>query len=601
MYNLSMMIDKIKNLPQNAGVYQYFDKDGKLLYIGKAKNLRNRIKSYFSLTPSLSPFPRLGLRIHKMITETKSLDYIIVNNEHDALILENSLIKQLKPKYNILLRDDKTYPYIFIDLKEDFPRFEITRKVQKGTHIKYFGPFTTASREILNALYELYPLVQKKGCLKGKKACLFYQIQRCPAPCEEKISKQDYHLIVSNALESLKNKNHLLTLLNDKMIFYSEKKLYEEAAKVRDSIKKIKLSTIISQIDLKNSANYDIFTVFIKDKKAVLIKMFVRLGKIVSITHNIFKDDNGFSKDEIYKRSLLDFYKDDKPLIAKEIIVGDEFDQKALIEEFIQKKTKNNIIISTPKKGAKKELIKIALNNAKEILNDRRIYEKDTILQKLKSILNLKRTPNAIEAYDNSHIQGSNPVGSCIFYENDFQKDRYRHYNLTSTDEYAQMKELLTKRCESFEKNPAPDLWVIDGGKTLLSLAYDISESFGVDLDIIAISKEKKGKRTVRSKGKASDKIYTKAGLIPLKEDNKVLQFIQRLRDEAHRFAIAFHRKQKLKQDKQIELLNKKGIGIGKVKKLLTYFGTFENIYNASKEELTKVLNEKDATTIKLS
>ncbi len=584
------MLKTIQNLPNEPGVYQFFDENGKLLYVGKAKSLKNRIKSYFSFTPSLSPSPRLSARIRSMILQSKSLEYIVVKSEHDALILENSLIKQLKPKYNILLRDDKTYPYIYIDLNEDFPRFEITRRVQKGSHIKYFGPFTTAARDILNAIYEINPLIQKKGCLKGKKACLFYQIKRCLAPCEGKISKEGYSDIVQNSLTLLKNKNLIIKKLKQKMKFYASQELFEEAAKVRDSIEKIEKSTIFSQIDLKNSEHIDLFYIYIKDEKAVLVKLFVRDGKIVSITNTILKNDNGFSKDEIYKQAILEFYKDDKPVIAGSILVGDEFEENELLEEFIRKKSSKKIKITLPKKGAKKELLNIALQNAKETLKDKK--SDSDILNKLKKRLGLSKTPFEIEAYDNSHLQGSSPVGSMIYYENGFVKSRYRHYNLTSTDEYAQMRELLTKRCESFEKNPPPDLWVIDGGKTLLKLAKDICDSFGVEIDLIAISKEKKAKRTVRSKGKAKDKIYGTKGEIKLSENDECKLFIQRLRDEAHRFAIKFHRSQKLKNDKKISLLEKKGIGKAKVAKLLNYFGTFEAIENAPKEEIEKIIGK---------
>ena len=592
------MIEKIKNLPNSPGIYQYLDKNGRILYVGKAKNLKNRVRSYFGFSPSLSPSPRLSPRIKKMILEACSLEYIVVSNEHDALVLENSLIKQLKPKYNILLRDDKTYPYIFVDLKEEFPRFEITRKIKSGKEIKYFGPFTTASRDILNSLYELFPLVQKKGSIKGKKACLFYQIGKCKAPCEGKISQNEYKEIVFQALETLKNKRALLKLLEQKMLSYAQRELFEEAARTRDSIKKIKESEILSQVDLKNRANIDIFALYKEEKRASLVKMFVREGKIVSLASNIIKNDNGLSEDEIYTTAIIEFYKDDKPKIAKDILLYEEFEQKEEIESFLREKVDKQLKITIPKRGAKKELTTIAYNNAKEALLKSKDSDDESILKELKTVLKLSSTPRIIEAFDNSHLQGSSPVGSCIVYENGFKKDRYKRYNLTQRDEYAQMRELLIRRCESFEKNPPPDLWVIDGGETLLKLACDITESFGVSLDIVAISKEKKQKRTVRAKGRAKDKLYNKEGKVALQSDSKVLQFIQRLRDEAHRFAIKFHRSQKQKQDCQIELLNQKGIGPAKVKKLLTYFGTFEAIYQANEEELSKVLNKKDAKTI---
>ncbi|MBT6108089.1 MAG: GIY-YIG nuclease family protein, partial [Campylobacteraceae bacterium] len=231
--------EKLQQLPTSAGVYQYFDKDGKLLYIGKAKVLKNRVKSYFKFTPTLAPADKLGPRIYKMISEVQSLEYIVVDNENDALILENSLIKQLKPKYNILLRDDKTYPYIYIDYSEDFPRLDITRKVLKGKGIKYFGPYSTGARDMLDSIYEILPLVQKKSCIKAGKACLFYQMEKCLAPCEGKVSKDEYKKLLDEAIGFLQNKTTLLSKLQDKMISLSTKMRFEEAMDLRDRIKTI--------------------------------------------------------------------------------------------------------------------------------------------------------------------------------------------------------------------------------------------------------------------------------------------------------------------------------------------------------------------------
>jgi len=211
------MLQKLKNLPDTPGVYQFFDEKGRLLYVGKAKSLKNRVKSYFRFSPEFLPSPTLGQRIHKMISEAQNLEYIVLNAESDALVLENSLIKQLKPKYNILLRDDKTYPYIFVDLAEKYPRFEITRRVIKGKNVKYFGPFVSGSRELLDALYENYRLVQKASCLKGKKACLFYQIDKCLAPCEFDVDEAAYKKMVDEAMGAINDTKGLLKKLEAKM------------------------------------------------------------------------------------------------------------------------------------------------------------------------------------------------------------------------------------------------------------------------------------------------------------------------------------------------------------------------------------------------
>jgi len=240
----------IKNLPSQAGVYQYFDVNSKLLYVGKAKNLKNRVKSYWRFTPKFHPNPNLGIRISNMLEQAVRVDYIVVDSENDALILENSLIKQLKPKYNILLRDDKTYPYIYIDEALEFPRFEITRKIIKGKNISYYGPFPNGGKVLLDTIYEVFPLIQKKSCLRGGKACLFYQINKCLAPCEDKISAKEYREIVNIAKEAILKREILIKALEEKMMKLAIQERFEEASVIRDNIKTIKALTINSNIDL---------------------------------------------------------------------------------------------------------------------------------------------------------------------------------------------------------------------------------------------------------------------------------------------------------------------------------------------------------------
>jgi excinuclease ABC subunit C len=603
--------DKLKQLPFDAGVYQYFDKNGHLLYIGKAKVLKNRVKSYFKFTPKLLPADKLGPRIYKMISEVESLEWIVVPNEHDALILENSLIKQLKPKYNILLRDDKTYPYIFIDYNEDFPRLEITRKIHKGKNIKYFGPYSSGAKDMLDSIYEIVPLVQKKSCVKGKSACLFHQIQKCLAPCENKISKEEYAKIVENALEYIYNKTKLISKLNEKMIQYSNDFRFEDAMMIRDRIKTIEKSQIKSGIDLTTNEDIDIFTITASNKKAVVVRMFIRDGKLTSSSHDFLKVDNfdeefEFDFEEAYKRAIINYYDNEIPLLPKEILVGIELEDTAELEEFLQIRFNKKIKIINPKKDKKKDIVQIALSNCDELLRIDSSKNQTNIYEELKDLFTLQTLPFRIESFDNSHMMGQATVGAMIVWNeelNSFDKKAFRHYNLESKDEYSQMREMLIRRVESFEKNPAPDLWIIDGGETLLKLAYDIVLSVGVNLDIIAVAKEKVDAKAHRAKGAAKDIIHykTKNGEfknLKLSTSDKRLQFVQRQRDEAHRFVINFHKKQKRAEDKQISLLQIKGIGEAKTKKLLLYFGEFEKIKNASVEELQNVLNEKDATII---
>ncbi|NVJ54047.1 MAG: excinuclease ABC subunit UvrC [Campylobacteraceae bacterium] len=600
--------EKLKQLPNEAGVYQYFDKDGHLLYIGKAKVLKNRVKSYFKFTPNLQPAEKLGPRIYKMITEVVSLEWIVVPNEHEALILENSLIKQLKPKYNILLRDDKTYPYIMLDNSELFPRFEITRKVHKNNNIKYFGPYSTGARDMLDSIYEIVPLVQKKSCIKGKEACLFHQIKKCHAPCEGKISTADYAKLVEEAREYIYNKNKLINKLNEKMLQYSEEFRFEEAMKLRDRIKSIEKSQIKSGIDLASNEDLDLFAVKAGTKKGVVVRMFIRDGKLTSSSHDFIKldfleDNKDIDLNEAYQRAIINYYDNEIPLLPREILVAQELDEKEEIEKFLKERFDRNIKVVNPKKDKKKSLLNIALNNCDELLRIESSKNQTTIYEELKELFNLQTLPYIIESFDNSHMMGQATVGAMIVWNeelNAFDKKQFRHYNLESKDEYSQMREMLMRRVESFEKVSPPDLWVIDGGETLLKLAYDIVQSVGVNLDIVAIAKEKVDAKAHRAKGAAKDIVHFKEKTgeirsLKLKPSDQRLQFIQRQRDEAHRFVINFHKKQKRKEDKQVSLLQIKGIGEAKVKKLLLYFGSFEKIKEATVDELKEVLNEKDA------
>lgn len=594
--------EKLKNLPNDAGVYQYFDKDGHLLYIGKAKVLKNRVKSYFKFTPQLLPSDRLSPRIYKMITQVESLEWIVVPNEHDALILENSLIKQLKPKYNILLRDDKTYPYLYINLNEDFPRIEITRRVLKERNIKYFGPYSTGARDMLDSIYEIVPLVQKKACIKGKKACLFHQINKCLAPCEGKITKEEYSKLVDEALGFIYNKNKLVIKLNQKMNEYSNDFRFEDALKLRDRIKAIKKSQIQTGMDLATNENIDLFAIKAVEDKAVLVRIFFRDGKLASSNHNFIKqnkDDISIDLNEAYSRAIINYYDNEIPLLPSEILIADEIEEKEDLEEFLKQRFSKSISIINPKRGKKKDIIQVALNNCDELLRLSKTASQNLVYEELKLLFNFEKTPSRFECFDNSHMMGQGTVGGMVTWENSFIKADFRHYNLEAKDEYGQMRETLLRRADSFEKNPAPDVWVLDGGETLLKLARDIRDSIGVNLDLVAIAKEKLDFKAHRAKGSAKDILfYEKDGeilKIELLPSDRRLHFIQRLRDEAHRFAITFHKKQKRKEDTKISLLQIKGIGEAKIKKLLLYFGTFENIKNGKFEELKDVLNEKDA------
>ncbi|WP_276883687.1 excinuclease ABC subunit UvrC [Campylobacter cuniculorum] len=591
--------NQLKNLPLSAGVYQYFDKENKLLYVGKAKNLKNRIRSYFSFSPKFGVNPNNSLRIQKMISQTAHLEFITTNSEADALILENSFIKQLRPKYNILLRDDKTYPYIYVDFSEDFPRPLSTRKLVKKPKIKYFGPFFKGAKELLNALYFYYPLKQKKTC---KSPCIFYQIGRCKAPCAKLISQKEYKKILEQALNALLNPSILIKNLEKQMLFLAQKEYFEEAAKLRDQISTIKDLEVKIQIDIAKLEDFEIFALAFEKNLLSTLRFVVQNGKIIGVNHKItaLKNHADFDKNEIYKQLILENFNADTPLIAKEIFVYEDFEDAKVLELLLSERFGKKIHIKSPKIGEKRRICNLAHQNA--LLNiQTHLKNSDFSIQtQLKDYFELENFPDCIEIYDNSHLQGVAKVGAMVCYKfGTWDKKNYRKFHLQSSNDYEQMKEVLTRRALNFDKFPPPDLWLIDGGKALLDLAKDIVLSSGANIDILAISKEKIDSKAHRAKGSAKDKIHSLKGEFSLGAEDKKLQFLQKLRDEAHRFAISFHQNTKKKQDLQSSKLIHLGVTQASLQKLLNFFGNFDAIYQASFDEIAELTNKKTAEKIK--
>jgi excinuclease ABC subunit C len=592
------MRETIRSLPDSPGVYQYFDKTGKLLYVGKAKSLKQRVKSYWRFTPNFTANPSQSPRILKMLQEASKLEYLVVASEEDALILENSLIKQLKPKYNILLRDDKTYPYLYIDESETYPRFELTRKVVQGKHITYYGPFPSGGKALLDALYEIYPLVQRKTCLREGKACLFYQIKKCLAPCEGKVSPHHYAAIVEEAKQAL-NKRHILTdALTEKMSLLAAQERFEEAASLRDSIQAISALSLSSNIDLATQLDLDIFAIQHDNERGVVVKLFMRNGKIISSAHTYFRHTHIYDRNEAYRQALLEFYTIDTPHISKEIITAHPFEDAKQVAQTLSKRLQQNISIKTPQRGAKAKLARLALQNGEELLRNN--VQDDIMEQRVADLLELSAIPYRVETFDNSHMMGVATVGAMIAWEEgEWDKNAYRRYSLHSRDEYGQMREMLSRRIEAFASHPPPDLWILDGGLANLNLARTLLAEATINLDVIAIAKEKRDAKAHRAKGSAKDIVYTTAGVVTLHPNDKRLHWIQKQRDEAHRFAITYHQNKKRREDTQVSLLQKKGIGKATVKKLVDYFGTFDAIYSADAKEIERVTNQKISHLIK--
>lgn len=681
----SELLSSLQNLPNSAGVYQYFSASGRLLYIGKAKSLKSRVKSYFRFTPNLAPAKDLSPRITKMISEVASLRYILANSANDALILENSLIKQLRPKYNILLRDDKTYPYFCVDFSAAFPRITLTRKVLKAPKLRYFGPFANGARALLDSIYENFSLVQKESCLRAKKACLFAQIGRCKAPCENRINEEEYAKILQNALSCVQNPRKIISILENKMHLLAEQERFEEAVILRDRIATISAMSVDSSIDFADNSNLDIF-VFVSEKepqdliesksqdliesknqdsiesanqeksaqRGVLVKFFMRNGKIISSANSRILSDYAFSLNELYSHSIINFYKDKQSRQEPDcVLVGDDLSAETSsdLAEFLKNEFGKKIEILHPKSGDKKRICELAQKNGEEILRllnkDSQKSQKERTLRECKELFGLENTPFRIEVFDTSHHRGAQSVGAMIVWDLSFtqkeesqtpqnsRKNRadlfgfvredYRCYKLKSGDEYSQMREMLCRRIADFEKENPPSLWLLDGGAAQINLARELLASAGIRVEVLGIAKEKLDSKAHRAKGAAFDIIrgvdFIESNLIEsdliessadsmqkakLKEwrlapSDRRLQFLQALRDEAHRFAISFHRAQKQKTMHQSELLEVAGIGAATQKKLLNFFGDFESIRKASIEDLAQIIPHKLATALKES
>lgn len=687
MGNLSQ---KLTSLPSSAGVYQYFDSNGRVLYIGKAKSLKNRVKSYFALSQTLEldtpiPNPKVSLRIASMVRQISNIEILLVNSEQDALILENSLIKQLKPKYNILLRDDKTYPYIAFDLSSDFPTPSISRAKAKQKGVSYFGPFTSGAREIINSLLEMYPLVQKSSCLREKKACLFYQINRCSAPCEGKIDKHSYAKIVDEAISLLKSPHKLLAKLKEKMLTLAESRRYEEATIYRDRIKKLQNLQSFSALDLAKDISADVFYFYVdeaakeskkpaglaestsltnstnytiptkpakKSQKGILLSLFVRSGKIISIQHEIIPlpentQDTTEIHAEIYTQAILSQYASKLPILPSEILLPSIDGLPCeLLSDFLHSTQGRKILLSAPQIGTKAKILALAKQNAKELLarHSQNLSSENTLLERVAELANLESIPSRIEVFDTSHHSGRDCVGAMIVYENgEFVKSAYRRYKLEASDEYSQMREMLIRRAKDFATTPPPNMWLIDGGKAQITLAKEVLQSCGLGgggIDTIGIAKEKResslsaqnltvqnlsmrnlsaqkltsqstqeainqkmlhistrksSKSANRAKGAASDTIYTIYESIMLSPSDERLQFLQKLRDEAHRFAITYHREKKHASTIQSTELKKRNLSQAKIKRLLSLVGSFEAIKNLSDEEIKNLLKKRQA------
>ena len=593
MNGLDIIKSKLANISNKPGIYQYLNSKNEILYIGKAKNLKKRISSY-KKTSSLSN------RIQRMVYQINNIETIITKTEAEAFLLESNLIKKKKPKFNIVLRDDKSLPYILITTKNKWPQILKHRGKQKKIGI-YFGPYSSAGvvNKTINSLQKAFLI---RSCsdayFKSRtRACLLYQIKKCSAPCVKKIEVKDYSKLSNQTILFLKGKNKKIQSdLNCQMENLSSKKLYEKAVSIRDRIRALNQIQEKQSINISSIENADIISIKKKNYKACVQIFYFRDGQNLGGRY-YFPSHEKNEKEENILQSFIGQYYSDK-IVTKLILLNKKIPEKNLLIKALNKKSDYKIEIEIPFKGQKRIVVKDAEKNAEKEL-DRKFNEERNnalYLQKLKKDFKLKRIPKTIEIYDISHISGEFAVGAMVsFNKNGFIKNNYRKFNIKEkfkrkdivlkSDDYSMIYEVLKRRLEKSSKIISiPDLIIIDGGKGHLSTALNILNSLNLEkkIDLISIAKGEK-----RNEG--NENFYIKGNKkIKFKTNDKTLFFLQRLRDEAHRFAITSHRARRSKISKSI-LDEIEGIGPNKKRDLLKYFGSSKQIKLAKVSEIEKV------------
>ena len=597
---MSVILEKLKLLPTNPGVYVMLDSDKNVIYVGKAKNLKNRVKQYFFS----------GLKTEKVMAMVKNIAdfyYIITPTEIDALSLENNLIKKYKPKYNILLKDDKTYPYLKIDLKEKYPTFSITRKLKKDG-AKYFGPFMggISVNEVLKLVNEVYKIRlcdKKLNPEKVQKPCLNYHLKNCHAPCALQISEEDYNKNVKRAMDFLSGEtNDAEQILKEKMLLRAENEEFEQALKCKEllnSLEKLKLKRITS---LNKFIDADVIAHKSNGIYSVINLLIVRKGRMLG-SKNFSMTALSINDIEVVSQFITRYYKEDAD-IPEEIILAEELADSKLLEEYFKKVLNKSVSILSVKQGVRKQLVDMASVNAEEHLTtsvDKIKHKEDMTVkacERLKEKLGLSKYPKRIECYDISNISGVDKVGSMVVFT-DGEKDlsEYRRFKITSfegPDDFRSLKEVLTRRFnrlnEDSEKFPKPDLIVIDGGKGQLSTIVQVFKEFNIeDIDLISLAERE-------------EEVFLPYNSNPIIFERRdyALMLLQRIRDEAHRFAITYHRTLRGKRALSSVLDEIEGLGKVKIKALLERFKDLSGISNATKEQLMQVKNigEKQAEII---
>lgn len=602
----SGLIDKISALPTKPGVYLHKNSSGQIIYVGKAKNLRNRVKSYFQLNRPVDA------KTKALVRKINDTEVIVVDSEAEAFILEDTLIKKHKPKYNILLRDDKTYPYIRIT-KEDYPRVFTTRKIIKDGS-KYIGPFTDVGNinrmmKTIRSLFMLrscdFNITQDTIEKKKHKICLDYHIKKCEGPCEGLIAKIEYNENIKRAMSILNGKTkEVLKELEEKMQSASENLEFEKAASLRNKWLALNEYSSKQKVVDTDLADRDVIGLARIDDVACTLILKIREGKLIGKRHYIIKNSLEEYDEDIIQRTVERWYIEND-FIPLNIYLAAEPRDTEYLTEFLATKRENSVHIHIPKIGEKKQLIEMANKNALHIIKEFNlaIEKREQSIPRpvisLQRDLRLDKPPRRIECFDNSHIQGSELVSSMVVFENGKpKKSEYRKYkvqNVGKNDDFAAMRETIERRYTRLKKEMAegkadvPDLIIIDGGKGQLSSAKKILDDLGLKLNVIGLAKR-------------LEEIYFPGNSEPLMlpRTSSSLKLVQALRDESHRFAITFHRSLRDKRTLSTELTSIQGIGQLTAMKLLNQIGSVKKIKIAKDEELSVILNSKQIENLRI-
>ncbi len=609
-----LLKDKLQTLPTKPGVYLMKDEQGEVIYVGKAVNLRNRVRSYFHASAQHSP------KLRRMVDHIADFDFIVTDSEIEALILECNLIKEHRPKYNVRLKDDKRYPYIKVTWQEDYPRVIITRRMEQDG-ARYFGPFTAvwAVHQTLDVLRRLFPYLTCKRKITGQdtRACLYYHIGRCAGPCIGAISKEEYRALINHLCLFLEGRTEeIVADLRAQMRSAAEALDFERAAVLRDQIRAVEKVTERQKIVLVVEGDQDVIALAREEDDACVQVFFIRQGKLIGREYFVLAGTAEESEAEIVASFVKQFY-DEAAYVPPRILLPTEIEEAPIIEAWLREKRGSKVKLHVPRRGRQRELVQMAAENAAETLASLRAQwvmdagRSVKALAELQEHLGLEEAPTRIEGYDISNIQGTAATGSMVvFVKGVPRKSNYRRFRIRTVegaDDYAMMQEVLRRRFRRATQRISesasgetgedswtimPDLIVVDGGKGQLNATLEVLEEYGLRGEVPVISLAKK-REEVFMPGCSEPLI--------LPRDSQALYLLQRIRDEAHRFAIGYHRQLRTKKSLASMLEEVPGIGPKRRQALLQHFGSIEAIRRANIEELAAVkgMTRKAAESVK--